>query len=258
MDEPQAIDFRAALARDLTFKVIRVGGWREWRHHELGMADIVSGALAQIEVAVPKGPLLLIGFCQGGQLAYATALAAVEAGREVQRVILIDAVLAETAATLGERILYLVRELTGRPGDDRDRVERGAQIPFAAWEVIQRLVPQGVLLGAMARFSESLLKRPNGVRMARRVQMQLFYTLWKAWLQRRRETLRVPVTLLRADGPGADDLGWGPLCPELLVVRVGGDHRSIFAPENHESLRIALLDGLADRKRNQALEKVEA
>ena len=77
-------------APTLTFEVIRIGEWRDWIEHDLDFDGLIARACRHIEAVGTEGPLQLAGYSQGGQLAYATALALSRAGRSVGFVGLLD------------------------------------------------------------------------------------------------------------------------------------------------------------------------
>jgi thioesterase domain-containing protein len=44
------------------------------------------------------------------------------------------------------------------------------------------------------------------------------------------------VVLFRSEQSGAPDLGWAPLCTNLKIIRVTGDHDTMFDGENLDAL----------------------
>lgn len=246
LDEPLVINFRARLEDAPPFETIHVGSWTRWRQEGWTVDDLVAAALAQIEQAAPTGPLLLAGDSQGGQLAYATALAAASAGREIAGVILFDtapdyaalsAALPTAVARLSVEGVALVRA--------RDRRSFGDYKAFLAWHAFQLLLsvlsPKH-LLALATRLRSGFFAHP---RIDRRLQALAFGVLWAAWLKAKRAPLDCPVVLLRSDEPGPEDLGWGATLPRLDVVRVSGGHRSMFADDHAPLLHRTFVQSLA-------------
>ena len=204
------------------------------------MADLAARALAQMEATAPEGPLVFVGYSQGGQLAYATALLAAAAGREVARVVLLDTVFLSEEPPLRGRVGHLIaRELRGRGRLKLYGAGFWLRAALNVWKL--RLVPEGILLEVMGRFARSRLAGSSGVRVDIVIQKRMFGKYWATWLASQAQPPMVPVTLLRTEDPGAEDHGWRKLCPNVSVVRIGGDHFSMFAEGNRERLRAALL-----------------
>ena len=246
LDEPLVINFRARLNEIPPFETIHVGGWYKWMERGWTIDDLAAAALAQIQASAPSGPLLLAGDSQGGQLAYATALAAMAAGREVAGLVLFDTapaypILTTTLPVAGARLftegLALLRA--------RDRRSLGDYQAFLAWHAFQLLLavmsPEQLLTLAR-RLRSSLFRHP---RIDRRLQTIAFGILWAAWPWAKRTPLDRPAVLLRSDEPGHEDFGWGATLPQLAVIRVSGGHRSMFNADHAPVLHQMVLRSLA-------------
>lgn len=245
LDEPLVVNFRARLRDVPPFEIIHVGTWVKWRREGWTVDDLTAAALAQIQDAAPFGPLLLAGDSQGGQLAYATALAAAAGGREVAGVVLFDTapdypMLSTSLRAAGGRLLVEGAKLVRA----RDRRSIGDYKAFLAWHSFQLLLAvmsPGSLL-ALATRLRSGFSHP---RVDRRLQTLAFCKMWMAWPEARRAPLDRPAVLLRSDEPGPEDFGWGPALPRLAVVRVSGGHRSMFAADHAPILHNTFVRSLA-------------
>ena len=154
--------------------------------------------------------------------------------------VLLDTVSLHRELPMRGRIGHLIsREATDWWRLGQDRAGFWLRAAFKAWKV--GLVPEPMLLEAMGWFARSRLAGPSGIRIDRAIQRRLFGKYWAVWLKSKPQALRVPVTLLRTEDPGAEDHGWRKFCPNVSVVRIGGDHFSMFAEGNREKLRAALL-----------------
>ena len=91
-DERSLIRFRDQSAPILNFEVVGLGDWRDWIKHDLDFDKLAARACRHIEALQAEGPVRVAGYSQGGQLAYACALALERAGRSVEFVGLLDSV----------------------------------------------------------------------------------------------------------------------------------------------------------------------
>lgn len=245
LDEPRMVDFRATLAPDLLCEVIHVGDWREWRRTGIAMADLVDRAMTLIQNAAPSGPLNLIGYSQGGQLAYATALAAEALGRDVAHLILLDTAAINTVVPFRARFAHLIKETLDGSGPGRRGLrQRMSRFIFEVYEVVQWLVPPAILFRILDRLAEARLMGPRGLVFDRRTQPRFFGSLWQTWLQSHRGNLSSPVLLIRSDDEGPEDRNWTPYCKDLTVVCAKGGHITMFSEANREKLRTVILDKL--------------
>lgn len=246
LDEPLVINFRARVSDVAAFEIIHVGSWGRWRDDASTLDDLVAAALAQVEAAAPSGPLLFLGDSQGGQLAYATALASVAADREVAGLVLFDTApdypLVSTSipaalARLVDEWGALVRAPGKRSLTDYRR--------FAAWHAFQMMLavlsPKHLL--ALARRTKlGLFSHP---RVDRQLQALAFGTLWAAWPRAKRMPLDCPAVLLRSNEPGPEDFGWGATLPRLAIHRVPGGHRTMFSADHAPVLHQTFVQSLA-------------
>jgi thioesterase domain-containing protein/acyl carrier protein len=255
-DGPHLIRFRAQCASDLAFEVISIGSWRDWIEHDLDFDSLARRARQQIENIAADGPLRISASSQGGQLAFATALALSQAGRRIEFVGLLDASLdgaslggASRAAGSGPKwrtgasggvwrigrqsfFEMLGQKNSRRDGSMRVRAFRGL------WLRCRGPLERRRLLRLVARFGRALFQGPGGVRLDLAIQIALFQSMSNAWFEQKRLTARLdwPVFLFRSDDPGDPDLGWGSVCSNLKMVPVGGDHHSMFDPEHLNGL----------------------
>ena len=74
-DERSLIRFRDQSPSTLNFEVVRIGEWRDWIEQDLDFDQLAARACRHIETLSAEGPVRVAGYSQGGQLAYACALA---------------------------------------------------------------------------------------------------------------------------------------------------------------------------------------
>src|SRR5690242_18266881 len=90
IDEPALIRFREQAASRLTFEVVPTDTWHHWIDRRYNFEDLATQAAQYVNANSPQGPIRLAGYSQGGQLAYVTALALKNMGRNVELVCMID------------------------------------------------------------------------------------------------------------------------------------------------------------------------
>lgn len=240
-DEPSLARFRDQSAPTLTFDVIRVGEWRDWIGHDLDFDGLVARACRHIEAAGTEGPLQLAGYSQGGQLAYATALALSRAGRSVRFVGLLDSASDVPSQQASLKIsglsdaLRLASQYIGATVRDRkDSGDARMRVVFGLWRLCRGPAQRRTLLMFIARFGRLLFHGPGGVRLDLFIQMKLFSELWGAWFAKNAQahSLHSPVFLFRSSDPGIPDLGWQAYSSDLTIVPVAGSHHTMFDAEN--------------------------
>jgi thioesterase domain-containing protein/acyl carrier protein len=242
-DERSLIRFRDQSAASLNFEVVAFGDWRDWVEQDLDFEKLAARARQHIESVQTEGPVHLAGYSQGGQLAFATALALERAGRPVEFVGLLDSIAhrpapPETGGRLrrawrmGSRYIgAAIRRTNVNHKDTRIRLVR------ALWRLCRGPAERRKLLMRVARL-DALFRGAGGVRLNGYIQMHLFAELWRAWFAQGRysQPLHSPVFLFRSEDPGLPDRGWAACCTDLTVVPVGGHHLTIFDAEHLQGL----------------------
>lgn len=241
-DEPALARLRAQSLPLLNFTLVPVGDWRKWVKEDLDFAKLAALAADFIENS--QGPARLIGYSQGGQLAYATALTLQQRGRNVRWVGLLDSAAPKTIEKrpkVGFRkglvvpaLDYLGARLRGKNpivsvrGDPRNRILNWlGEVPYGP----------PLVMGA-ARLGPRMFRPRSLVRLDHHIQIRLFMKLASEWLSRtkRAKTLDVPVFLFRSEESGTPDLGWNSFCSDLRVVPVNGSHLGMLGSEHIDDL----------------------
>jgi thioesterase domain-containing protein/acyl carrier protein len=242
-DEPSLIRFRDQSAPTLTFEVVRIGEWRDWIEHDLDFAGLIARACRHIEAVGTEGPLQLAGYSQGGQLAYATALALSRAGRSVGFVGLLDSTSDDPSGQASPKtsilsgVLRLASRYIGATVRGlKDLYHSGGvriRVVFTLWRLCRGPAERRKLLMFIVRFGRPLFRGPGGVKLDLKIQMKLFSEMWGAWFAKNApaHSLHSPVFLFRSGDPGTPDRGWQSCCSDLTVVPVAGTHHTIFDAE---------------------------
>lgn len=257
-DQTGLVRLRARCTPVLRFELLRLGDWRDWVEHDLTFGDLVARAVSQIEARVPEGPLRLSGYSQGGQLAYAAALALSHAGRAVHFLGLLDTqygpgtmrsigqpkvVTSITASFIAGAIdfatrayRYIKRNLGGANGPPRPALHQ--DLVFKLWRSWRRLPGSRALLRFIARHGGMLFRGPGGVHLDITFQMHVFFMMWQAWCEEANlePPMQSPVFLFRTTDPGEPDLGWAECCANLKIIPVSGGHLTLFDPEHLDNL----------------------
>ena len=232
-DSPQFARFRTACAKGIRIQTI---AYPDLYHLARGsFEDIVAHAAAQIEQVAPIGPIVLVGYSMGGDVAYGVAERLLNRDRKIGGLLILDTTAEDFSAKresdgprrLRQRLATLFRLI--KAGDWQTIVE--AILTPAA---VMRPIPQYTL-----RFL-SLFKLPVHNNFS-------FYVRWHvramlaeaqrtAWFRRVPVTrLDAPVILFRAED-SSGDLGWRARARSVTIVPVAGDHLSMLDPENSADL----------------------
>jgi thioesterase domain-containing protein/acyl carrier protein len=248
-DEQALIRFRAECPKSLRFEVVRIGDWRAWIEQEVDFEEIVTRVRLHIEEVAADTPFLLAGYSQGGQLAYATAFAMERAGRPVKFVGLLDSSLRGPALEASTKKNFIKSTMDGLRVARQVIAARmhGNRSPPGAsrirmiawlWPMRREAKERKKLHLRAARLGRLFGYGSGGVRISVSIQMRLFWELWNAWLTENgsSKSLRAPVVLFRAEGPGNRDLGWGAFCSDLTIVPVAGNHYTMMDEHHVEEL----------------------
>ncbi|MFI9813503.1 type I polyketide synthase [Saccharothrix variisporea] len=201
------------------------------------VADIPGKARRYVELVrsvQPEGPYVLGGWSFGGCLAHEVACQLLDAGDQVELVVMIDTVRplpapdvsgAELVRHRFERFVAHVRETYGA----------AVELPWAELAGMDDVEQVDAVLRAMVRagvgISEGALRHQRtsylDARAAERFEPRYFPGRVVFYRAVERETLTTvldPRYLRRQED---DDLGWADACGELEVVPVPGDHLSM-------------------------------
>lgn len=268
-DEPGLIKFRAECTPPLAFELIQVGDWRKWVEDEFTFDDLVGRVSAEIVERNPHGPIQLSGYSQGGQLAYASALALRRSGHSVTFVGLLDTLSGPgithenwnggTTSGLKRRmksltdfsklaLRYLANQLRGGDGVDRAGGAR-TRLVLALWVLRPSASRPRSLLRLLARHGRPLFRGAGGVRLEIAIQLRLFAEMWQIWCEQDKTApLDARVVLFRSTEPGTPDFGWAGVCPQLSIVQIDGNHETMFDAEYLSDLAASFTGAVMDEK----------
>jgi thioesterase domain-containing protein/acyl carrier protein len=238
------VRFCAQCAPTLALEVIRIGGWRDWIKRGLDFDGLVDLACQHIEAVGTDTPMRLVGHSQGGQLAYASALRLVCAGRQVMFVGLFDSNLDSTGpqtfaktTVAGSALHYASRYIGARARGRKDLYPSGdtrIRVTRRLLRLCSGPAEQRKLLTVIERFGGVLFRGSGGIALENYIQSQLFSRMWDAWLAKNGAAypLDSPVFLFRSGEAGPADLGWRARCSDLRIVPVLGGHITMFDAEH--------------------------
>lgn len=232
--------FRATVAGHLTVRQVRYPDLRTLAQPETAFEAIAAHAARQIESAKPQGPLLLAGYSDGGDVAWAAARQLRASGRTVASLLVLD--------TDASGLSYPAPAATPEPAGARLR--RYFRLPAIRHyrRLVEMFVPAPLLRTARG---QTLLRALLALRLPLPAPIAFVATLKAAnvlfnekhrhWFGKpAAPALDVPVLLFRSQEPrpGApDDLGWRRRTTALAIVPVPGDHSTML--EGDRSIAIA-------------------
>ena len=238
IDEPALIRFREQATPRMNFEVVPIDKWHHWIDRRYNFEDLATQAAQYVNANSPQGPIRLAGYSQGGQLAYVTALALENMGRNVEVVCMIDTETNERnvrsvskdsifTATINLCRKYIAGKTRGRalfpPGRKWNF--------FIAWLWEKRGGPELVIM--LVRSGRLVLTGRAKVRGESFIQMRVFAKMWGDWAEKNKAHIlqKISIVLFRSEDPGSPDLGWRAYCSNVKVVPVEGDHRSMLASQ---------------------------
>jgi len=194
--------------------------------------QFIQSLARQIQEIDPHGSIRLTGYSWGGYVAYAVAVALIDAGRQVCFLGILDTPWSVSPRNVTDRLERLRFRL------DSDR--RNILALYAAR--LASKTKNGVLLRAVIRWSERV-EHPSVFRIFFRKNLagDLFTGLGAISLGSYREApriLKVPTFLFRSEehkATASDDLGWAGVCLDLQIIRVPGDH-NLMDPRGAEAM----------------------
>ena len=246
-DAPELEGFWGTFRDVLPVVMVSFYDWTDLARPGIDFHALVLHIKRQIESHRPTGPLRLAGYSMGGHLAYACALAFQAEGRQVERLVLLDA-----PADM---------EAFSPPLNDRLRERIGRLLSFellpglasliAKFATTERGLP---LLRRMTRFRKTRLPLNFHHYLHRKLTMQLLLRMFMPWwrtMAHPSPPFAAPSFLFRSEELQHfrdEDLGWSEYCLDLTVVRVAGSHHSMFDPRNSGPLRAAFLEAMTAQK----------
>lgn len=237
-DVPGMALLRTLCERELHLIDLEICDWPDMIRPGYRLAETINDIAAQITQLAPQGPIRLMGYSLGGQMAWAIGMLLARQGREIEHVVLIDSqsITSERATIANEGMT--ARQLTWRDEWRQLRVQHalGLGTKEIARIISRRLLTRkgGVLLRVMAPFRRHLPIELD-YHLSLSLRMELVKRHATRWYGECKPdaVLDAPVTLLRADATGDSqwDLGWQRFAPRLRVIDMPGDHRTILAAE---------------------------
>ena len=237
-DEQRLARFRVALQPHVRFILAKYPDWPDMICPGWGMPDLVEYVMPQVLEHFDGRPILLTGYSFGGEVGFAVASRLLALGRTVRWFGILDAdITSLPPPPSGGPIARIQRYLREMNEDvHREGLHKTA----------------GLVLGKFARQVVGLPRMQHAVPWLRLLPLRTefwfhrrirsvlrMYALW-AWMDHGKpQRLNAPVTLFASqagEGVSPPHRGWGPLCPNLTIVRVTGDHHTLFDPPHREVL----------------------
>lgn len=226
------IGFRAACAARMPVRQVRYPVLQSLVRAQMSFEEIARQTVRQIEAQKPAGPLSLVGFSAGGEVAFEAARQLAAEGRDVSNLIVLDTDvtgLSLSCAPFVETRSWprRLREFLGRPASYR-------QARLVEMFVASRFLrtPGGRSLVGLALSLRSCLPATLSFIVFLRITEALFYDCHRRWFSCLEPVpLDVPTLLFRSqeERPGApDDLGWRGRSLQLTVRHVPGEHLTMF------------------------------
>ena len=239
-DEPRLVRFRLACTPPLRMVPLDYGDWPEWTAPDFDFSKLIARLVRAIEDEAPAGPLYLVGYSLGGEIAHAVAAALSASGRSVAFLGILDTnIAAAEGADAPAQPFSRRREIRAlvqamRKGDVADELALMAarRLLSPRWKPVLRLV---------ARSHRFTLPYDFGFYLNRRLRMPILVDLVRAGVRQTpsAQPLHIPAVLFRSLERGPDvpeDLGWRKLCPDITVMPIAGGHSTMFDPPNLEPL----------------------
>lgn len=241
-DEPRLATFRKAFEGLVRFEVLKLPDIERSAKELASIATSATILLEQILIIQPTRPLRLFGYSMGGILAHEIAAQAVERGRQVSLLGLLDPFLKI------------------RP-DKQLMVEGAERSPLITGGTARGFTTAGQWSREKLSFGVPLLL--GGLEQARRhlnsvsadIPIETLYwrrqrllgrLRWRALRNWRPKPLDVPAILVSSDEAEEhfDVTRWKRLLPQLKRLHVGGRHLSLFEPSPLAQMVPVLTDAL--------------
>lgn len=225
---------------------IRYPDWRWFTTNGFSTEALVSELVKQIVAKVPKGgDVWIVGFSIGGHFGYACALRLLAIGREIAGFCAIDTfMIASSEPRPGWKKRHL-EEALGHLRKGRFH-ELGTFLRERFWRAQLRLLlgRAPVLLRILARSNRGSALAALDPVLERELNMRLLIieaAPWIASLDLDPVAMSAPAAILRTRETAGDDMAWRRRCPNIEIMEIEGDHKTLFDPENAASFRKAFL-----------------
>jgi thioesterase domain-containing protein len=215
-----------------------------------GMDHLIQMHSKEIMNIQPEDEVILVGYSFGGNVAFGVAHCLREQSHKVKKLILIDSAAdksgyapASRRRNRSFRVVKFVRSLLGEDGRGYAGRVLGERLVLPrATSVLRRFLWVGRVCASGARGFWLMVAHH-----ARLSWRQRELQSWLATSPSCRKVLDTP-TLLVCSNKQLDqvnqELGWKQICRKLSLVRVPGDHHSIFEDENVELMSEAIIEFL--------------
>ncbi len=240
-DDPGEAGLRAACAEVAHIVPIGLPDWPELASRNGGIDGLVDHVVAEIEAQAPPGPILLLGYCFGGMLAFAAARRLAASGRRIGFLGILD---ADAGWLLEARRRPM--QLERWPRRAWWAWHRGHLTDHVAMLAAWWLIASPRLLRWLGR-RDWQRRLPENFALHLNRHLQILAPAWlngddKARLLQADRPLDAPVFVFRSQEhteDAAPDLNWASRCTELTMVPVPGLHDQIFQPEYLPALTTA-------------------
>jgi thioesterase domain-containing protein len=253
---PDPALFTAGSDDESRVQAIGYPDWQRYVADDFSAEMLIADLAAQIVSKVPEGPIQIVGISIGGHFGYAVALRLQAAGRQIAGFCAIDSFMIVSAAPSAgwqRRALDQALELWGR----RSFGDLARFLRSLFWRALLRL--------AHGRLPSLLLRLTSGDRLPsvsaldpifeKELSMRLLIRATAPWvsaLDREPIPLRAPALLIRTRLTASDDSAWRRRCPEIEILEIPGQHRTLFAPDNIGPLRAAFIAGTSKWREGHA------
>ena len=225
--------------------------WKELIDAEQGMETLVRDCLRRIAQQAPDGPIWLMGYSLGGNVAHALALRLVEQGRQVGFVGLLDAeAIHEDAEVVAAQLLgrtsllhlgwHFVRDIGRLLREIRERQSnRALALTLVRWVTTPWGWPIFSWLAKHGRLPLPVMFRYHVNDYLNQARLVAAAGAWCDRISKHPRPLPVPAVLFRSEAhrpEDAADLGWTTHFPELEIVHLSGTHSTMFEPPHLEIL----------------------
>ena len=228
----------------LLLHVPPLGEWQEWIDDGCDLSVLTERCCEWIEARCPAGGVRLAGHSLGGQIAFSVALNLQERGRQVNGVYLFDsAARPHEMLRLGTWVLRRLKERAARILGRGPVGSRTVRDPadYGRMHAVMQLLDLK-LARLLFRWGGALQPRKVGgrrrIKVNNAIRMKLLDLMWNRWAASLppERAASLPVTLFRAQSPGAPDLGWSLFCQDLRVIEVKGNHQTLLEPPHVQGL----------------------
>jgi pimeloyl-ACP methyl ester carboxylesterase len=242
---PELTFFRTDQSDMTRFETIGYPGWQRYATEGFSAEKLIAELAAQIVMAVPDGPIRIVGISIGGHFGYATALHLKAMGREIAGFCAIDTFMVNSlepsAGWRGRalaRAVLLIRQRRLGEFFKFMRSKFWRALFRLAGRRLPNLLRNFAFSGRLPAFSsfDSMFEEELSLRLLIRE-----VTPWIASLDRDPVALDAPTILLRVQRTAGDDDAWRRRCPHIAIHDVPGQHDTLFEPDYINAVRAVFI-----------------